>query len=136
LFNSVNVCAESPTSTTDRDKAYACECSYTKASYGDSLTKYWNFNNPNSQGITGGSGQIFKSVVPGICVGGDNADQVCSTDSDCSGGTCQKLKKQSKLIGWQGYCIEPDLSRPINAEQGNFACLTWFPKDSITALLI
>lgn len=135
LFNSANVCAESPTSTTDRDKAYACECSYTKASYGDSLTKYWNFNNPNSQGITGSSGQIFKSVVPGICVGGDNADQVCSTDSDCSGGVCQKLKKQSKLIGWQGYCIEPDLSRPINAEQGSFACLTWFPKDSITGAL-
>jgi hypothetical protein len=68
-------------------------------------------------------------------VGGDNAESVCSVDSDCTGGSCQKLKKQSKLIGWQGYCIEPDLSRPINAEQGNFACLTWFPKDNITGAL-
>ena len=132
-YDGVNVCNETTGPTTDNALAKGCECNYTKVTYGGVFTKYWNFNSPNSTGILNKNNQLVKSVVPGICSGGTNADRVCSTDADCAGsGSCQKVTKQSKLIGWQGYCIEPDLSRPLNAEQNNFACLTWFPKDNIT----
>lgn len=131
-FDSVNTCNEASGFTTDIDKANSCDCNYTKVTYGDSLAKYWNFNSPNSEGILDKNNQVVKSVVPGICMGGVNADKVCSSDADCTNGSCQKVRKQSRLIGWQGYCIEPDFSRPLNAEQNLFACLTWFPKDNIT----
>ncbi len=131
-FNSVNTCNENPGFSNDPAKYNSCECNYTKVTYGDAITKYWNFSNPNNEGILDANNQNLQGVVSGICVGGDSADRACDSDSDCAGGSCQKLKKQSRLIGWQGYCVEPDLSRPLNAEQNSFACLTWFPKDNIT----
>ena len=132
LFDSVNVCNETSGFTPDGAKSKSCECNYTKVSYGDIFTKYWSFANPNNTGILDKNNQLIKGLVPGICSGGEQADKACSSDADCTGGSCQKIKKQSSLIGWQGYCIEPDLSRPLNAEQTSFGCLTWFPKDSIT----
>lgn len=131
-FTGVNTCNETSGFSAEPSVYNSCECNYTKATYGDTITKYWNFSNPNNTGIPDTNGQLVRSTVSGICVGGDHADRVCDSDSDCTNGSCQKLKKQSRLIGWQGYCIEPDLSRPLNAEQNNFACLTWFPKDNIT----
>ncbi len=132
-YNSVNLCNETGGRlTNDSSKAYACDCNYTKVNYGDSLTKYWNFNSPNQDGIQNKNGTLIKNVVSGICTGGANDGKVCATDTDCVNGSCQKTKSESRLIGWQGYCVEPDLSRPLNAEQSKFACLTWFPKDNIS----
>ncbi|HSR89605.1 MAG TPA: hypothetical protein VLK22_04435 [Candidatus Udaeobacter sp.] len=131
VYGSVNLCNETAGFITDKTKAAACDCNYTKINYGDSFTKYWDFNNPNSNGILKPDGTLAKGIVSGICSGGVSAGLVCGTDSDCTGGSCQKLGKQARLIGWHGYCIEPDISRPLNAEPNNFACLTWFPVDTI-----
>ncbi len=131
-FDSVNLCNESTGFNTDPSRYNRCECSYTKATYGDSIIKYWGFTSPNNEGVLNRTSQLIKGVVNGICSGGDNVDRVCNLESDCPNGSCQKAKKESRLIGWQGYCIEPDFSRPLNAEQNSFACLTWLPKDSIT----
>ncbi|MEK7131523.1 MAG: hypothetical protein AAB797_02190 [Patescibacteria group bacterium] len=132
LYASANLCNESIGFTTDKLRAMGCDCDYTKISYGDIFTKYWNFNKPNEgEGLLNKNSSAVKGIVGGICSGGANADRVCGTDDDCAGGSCQKLGKQTRLVGWHGYCIEPDISRPLNAEPNNFACLTWFPIDTI-----
>lgn len=132
VYASVNLCNESLDFTTDKSKAYGCDCDYTKVSYGDVFTKYWNFNRPNENGgMLNKNSATTTGIVSGICSGGANANRACGVDEDCAGGSCQKVGKQSRLIGWHGYCVEPDISRPLNAEPNNFACLTWFPIDTI-----
>jgi hypothetical protein len=135
-YGSVNLCNEANERfTEDLDKANSCDCSYTKVLYGDSTIKYWNFNKPNKDGIANKNSALITGVVSGLCLGGESEGKVCSKDQDCVRGSCQKQKNESRLIGWQGYCVEPDLSRPLNAEQNKFACLTWFPKDNISGSL-
>ncbi len=132
-YSSVNLCNETGDRITgDVTRAYNCECNYTKVSYGDSAIKYWNFTKPNELGIKDKNDALVTGIVSGLCLGGANDNKVCAKDDDCPSGTCQKKKNDSKLIGWEGYCVEPDLSRPLNAEQNKFACLTWFPKDTIS----
>lgn len=131
-FGSVNLCNEVTGFTAEQKKAMGCDCDYTKVSYSDQITKYWNFNNPNSDGMLRPNSSVVTGIVGGICSGGNNNDRVCDTDADCGDGTCNKLGKETRLVGWHGYCIEPDISRPLNAEPNNFACLTWLPADTIT----
>ncbi len=140
-YASVNVCNESPGFTFDKLKSLGCDCDYTKVTYGDAFTKYWNFDKPNSnEGIvnydsTIAKPTVAKGVVRGICLGGDNAGRACGKEDDCAGtGTCEKLKKQTNLIGWHGYCLEPDISRPLNADPNEFACLTWLPVATINGV--
>jgi hypothetical protein len=132
IYTSVNLCNESGGFTIDKSKAAGCDCDYTKVRYGDAFTKYWNFNKPNeTEGLPDKNSSAVKGIVSGICSGGENSGRVCGTDNDCTGGSCQKVGKQARLVGWHGYCLEPDISRPLNAEPNNFACLTWFPIDTI-----
>lgn len=130
-YTSVNLCNETIGFTVDKLKAMGCDCDYNKVSYGDSITKYWNFNTPNASGTLKTDGSLAAGIVSGICAGGEKSGSVCGADSDCVNGSCQKLGKQTRLVGWHGYCIEPDISRPLNAEPNSFACLTWFPIDTI-----
>ncbi len=132
VYGSVNLCNESSGFTTDQKKAMGCDCDYTKVVYGDAFTKYWNFNSPNSDGMLRTDSTLAFGIVGGICSGGANNDRVCDTDANCGDGTCQKQGKQTRLVGWHGYCIEPDISRPLNAEPNSFACLTWLSTDTIT----
>ncbi len=136
LYASTNLCNETIGYTIDKLKAMGCDCDYTKVTYGDVFTKYWNFDKPNAEGIpdknsTKTKPSLAKGIVSGLCSGGASDGRACGVDEDCTGGSCQKLKKQSRLVGWHGYCLEPDISRPLNAEPNNFACLTWFPIDTI-----
>ena len=139
-FGNVKVCQESYVYTTDKKKAYACECDYTKVKYGDADEVFWNYSQPNSMGIQTKDGRIVTGIVPGICSGGASDGFACSVDSDCGdgssfSGTCNQVKQEIKPIGWRGYCLEPDISRQINGEANNFACLTWYPKESISGAL-
>ncbi len=131
IYASASLCNETSGFTADQKKAAGCDCDYNKVNYGDALTKYWNFNEPNSAGTPKVDASLATGIVSGICSGGSNAGLVCGADSNCPEGSCQKLGKQTRLIGWHGYCIEPDLSRPLNAEPNKFACLTWLPVDTI-----
>lgn len=132
-YRSINVCNESADFTSDKTKAASCDCDYTKVQYGgEAVVKYWNFNKPNEiDGAPDKNSAPIKGIVSGLCFGGENNGKVCGKDDDCSGGSCQKLGKQTRLVGWHGYCVEPDISRPVNAEPNNFACLTWLPIDTI-----
>ncbi len=147
-FNGARLCQETKqknpadNAQSDPQLAYKCECDYTKAEYGDGIIKYWDSIAPNSGTnpddiLVGASG---PGPVSGICLGGQKDGNVCKTDDDCykedkSGkvvdGSCQKLKRQSTLIGWKGFCLEQDLSRVLNGDKTKHPCLTWLPVDSL-----
>jgi hypothetical protein len=134
-FAGANKCQEISGISTNKDDAYLCECDYSKVAYGDSLTKYWNYSRPNNYGIANKNGFLVKGAVGGLCVGGANDGKVCDLDADCgtdaNPGTCAKETKKTQYIGWRGYCLESDISRSRNAEEGNFGCLTWYPIDTL-----
>ncbi|MFA6547634.1 MAG: hypothetical protein WCT11_01665 [Candidatus Magasanikbacteria bacterium] len=131
-FSTVNICSEgNKTSGTD---AYKCECDYLKVTY-QSIIKYFNLDNPNSVKPISGS-ESGKAPV-GICLGGDSNGAKCASDSEClnkSGnpdGSCQMQDRESKVIGWHGFCIEQDKSRAVNADNSQYPCLTWYPVDNV-----
>ena len=107
-----------------------CDCNYVTIGYGQggSVTenRYYGWNSKHSDVLLGG-----------ICQGGPNEGQSCATADICGdaalGAQCIKPQKKSKLIGWNGYCLERDISRRINNRTDNspdaFACLTWYPLD-------
>ncbi|MFA5133898.1 MAG: hypothetical protein WC459_03810 [Patescibacteria group bacterium] len=107
-----------------------CECDYTKLTYGSkAAVKYVDYGN--------------RSVSIGVCQGGSRDGQPCkpgvSYDEDAKnscgkpeeGGTCLKLQRQDDVMGWNGYCLERDLSTPINGDKNQKACLTWLPQDIV-----
>lgn len=105
----------------------ACECDYTQVSYGDDglLNKYFNYFLPNKYGAVVNS---EMGVVPeGICQAGDNNGAACSSADDCPSGTCIFKKQELKILGWHGYCLEPDYSRPLPGARDQFSCLSWLP---------
>jgi len=122
LFSAANICQEGN-----------CSCEYTKVSYGNSLVDYWPLTRPENS----------LSIPDGICQGGEKAGQPCSIDAHCDvvheatgnnprlvvPGQCSKKDKQETYVGQLGYCLEYDLSRPINGAETEFACLTWLPID-------
>ncbi|TAN33550.1 hypothetical protein EPN28_01925 [Patescibacteria group bacterium] len=128
-FVNANKCNESGAiETTDTKTASACECDYTKVNYGDSTVKYWGYTNPNKG----------NAVPQGYCLGGSYDTKPCATDDDCAGqtsGTCEIKKKENRFIGWRGFCLEKDMSRPINSEQTNFQCLSWLPVQTLNGAL-
>src|SRR3989339_847871 len=118
----------------------ACDCSYTKLSYGGT-TKYIHRKNNESPGA--------------ICVGGSKAGVACSLDS-CPGiakpadardgavsacacgwlgqsgtGTCTAKDKVETVLGMDGYCLEKDKTTYINGSPEENACLTWLPIDHL-----
>ncbi|PIR74216.1 MAG: hypothetical protein COU35_03570, partial [Candidatus Magasanikbacteria bacterium CG10_big_fil_rev_8_21_14_0_10_47_10] len=110
-FRGANVCQEGN-----------CECAYTKVQYASGITDYWPIG----------------PVPSGVCQGGGIKDgSPCSTDSHCAvpardgevpnNGTCAKLTRKEQLIGTEGFCLQPDLSRPLGLTDHQYACLTWLP---------
>ncbi len=76
-------------------------------------------------------------------------DVVVKTEKSCSSETCaatgakyglcmrqseEDLNKQKSYLGWQGYCLEEDLSIAKNNNQDEHPCLTWYPSDSLAGL--
>lgn len=114
-----------------------CDCSYKKAVYGIGGSKKKYYNADKSGG----------SIPLGICQGGrDSATresldgEVCRPEEDdcntSSGGTCLALEEKAVFYGWEGFCLEKDLSRPIYHDEAEFEseypCLTWLPVTQIT----
>ena len=97
----------------------SCTCLYRKAEYANkTFTKYF---------------ALAGSPAPsGFCSGGKLAGQPCDQrEKDAcgkpeEGGTCAALTRLDRLLGWDGQCLEKDLSTPINGNR-DFACLTWRP---------
>lgn len=145
LFSGVNLCSETTAATNVYSDALKCDCDYTKAVYGSGyLTKYFNFDNPNSSGAINYDQSVTqKSLVgeipEGICQGGDSDGHACEEDADCGGGTngsCQKMSKAaSRLVGLHGYCLEKDISRTLWSDPEKSACLSWYPVDTIAGYI-
>ncbi len=136
-FEGVNICNETREPSADPDVANLCDCDYTKATFGDLGTRYWNYNLPDNKGPTV-IGNTFKGqqLPPGICQGGGTGidGKMCASDDDCvaagkQAGVCNKLTKESRLLGWRGFCLEDDLSRNVNGDNRLHPCLTWLPID-------
>ncbi len=140
-FSNANLCEEANGSTSDAVLANACECDYTKVNYGDTITKYWNYIRPNGVPAVkdnNGLDTTAGNIPDGVCQGGSKNGWSCSDDSQCgrmvnnqfiTDGICQRKKKENKLLGWRGFCLEDDLSRIINADPDQHPCLTWLPVD-------
>jgi hypothetical protein len=109
-FQNANVCQDGED----------CSCSYVKAEYrGAPGIDYWVSE---------------LDVVPGICIGGDNAGASCNKDDHCDSKACGKKIREEEHIGLRGYCLEYDLSRRVGGfddsnGSSDFACLTWLPID-------
>jgi hypothetical protein len=156
-FSRANVCNETDKQNIDPAKSGACDCDYTKVTYGNVFTKYFAYTNPHNteEVIKGGKG--VGTVPEGICLGGSQDGRSCANDLDCfkttdgkpydsvlkndakdgpggsriSDGSCQKQKSNYKLLGWRGYCLEQDTSRAINGNVNEHPCLTWLPIDHL-----
>jgi hypothetical protein len=102
-----------------------CSCSYTKVMYESGETDYFSTQS------------TVVSRIQGYCASGERAGSVCSADEDCgvasSIGRCVPKERVERRMGTLGFCLEYDLSRPINGSQANglnapqYACLTWLP---------
>jgi hypothetical protein len=118
-----------------------CSCEYEKYTYANGVSDYWN---PEKLDRT--------KIPPGICAGGNLDGAPCEIDDNCreykgtvrtpeflvSSGTCNRLKSKEKNLGLFGFCLEYDLSHPINGRferaqvsdgrtAQEYACLTWLP---------
>jgi len=123
-YDNVNVCQDGN-----------CSCSYDKLTYKSGQVDYWTAGNTDSP---------YSRVIKGICDGGmragDSYDgKLCDQDSQCgqepaddrdalnAQGKCQLLTKIENQYGFKGYCLEYDLSRPLDNPDQPFECLTWLP---------
>ena len=91
-----------------------CQGSYQKVEYGDQysgLTKYYNFDagGVSSRRVCKYSGKYCTSDA--VCELNDSSDK------------CVEPNKVTQVIGLRGFCLEPDESRPDDAN----ACITWWP---------
>lgn len=139
-YSAAHFCSESERAT-DGSAAYACDCSYDKIQYGDSITKYWNYFTPATfgGGVTQAGGTAKVPKPAGLCLGGasyygagNSNGKACTFDWDCgSGGTCQTMTKETRFLGFKGFCLEEDLSRIMNGDQNQHPCLTWWPNNTL-----
>ncbi|MFH1194043.1 MAG: hypothetical protein V1661_03550 [bacterium] len=107
-----------------------CNCDYTKLTYGNkATTKYVDYGNRGvDTGVCQGGSRDGLSCTPGVAFDEDPT-QACGKAEES--GTCLKLQRQDDVIGWSGYCLERDLSTPINGDKSQKACLTWLPQDIV-----
>lgn len=110
-----------------------CVCDYNKVVYEDGTQDYFSASSPKAESITG------------YCASGDpnKIGLVCQEDSECardeSGtindipGYCVQKERIERRMGTLGFCLEYDLSRPVNGTGADgikapqYACLTWLP---------
>lgn len=108
----------------------ACSCAYQKVSHFDGARiDYWPVTESNvpsaiCAGINDGVPCVYDPSNPN----GAGANNECTnvTDGVISRGTCRPARSIEKRLGTFGYCLEYDVSRPINGGT-EFACLTWLP---------
>ena len=101
-----------------------CLCSYEKATYGQGATRrYYALDTTRND------------VLTGVCMGGDNSGLECTAGGDECGdmGNCELLKRLDAVYGWDGYCLERDISSPLfgSTEDKDRACVTWLPVDKL-----
>ncbi|HCU31648.1 TPA: hypothetical protein DIC21_02805 [Candidatus Uhrbacteria bacterium] len=105
-----------------------CLCSYEKAKYGSgAIKRYYPLDTERDE------------VLTGVCSGGSTPGLECETDADCtvdeslSGGTCEKLNRLDTVYGWDGYCLERDVSTQLfgSTDSMDRTCLTWLPIDKL-----
>lgn len=105
-----------------------CVCDYNKVVYEDGTMDYFSASNQKATEIQGycAAGVLSMIGVP------------CAADTECSGGTdtpgyCVQKERIERRMGTLGFCLEYDLSRPVNGTGADgikapqYACLTWLP---------
>lgn len=157
-FKGANTCNES-SSAVNGSAARLCDCRYTRVEYGSFLTKFWNYTRPNNVSVIGERpGHIPDGLCQGgdrngyECTRNSDCHQLknASTKEDFSisnsanaqltpppdnkpiiDGTCALHKRVDTFLGWQGFCVEQDITRPLNGDPNQHPCLTWWPIDSL-----
>ena len=96
----------------------ACECSYLETQYdGGLVTEYYELGSNSDESV---------------CSGGPTPGAACTSDSQCgNGGVCAPKTSENTYIGWNGFCIQKDLSITLNGNQDRNACLLWLPVDQL-----
>ena len=105
-----------------------CSCEYKKITYKNGTTDFWSFDTNLNQ------------LPKGICDGGkrvvgrnevDMEGAACLKDNECGDpgtqGKCNLVIEKQTRIGFQGYCLEYDYSRPLGYGNVPYPCLTWLP---------
>lgn len=115
-FEEANVCQDGE-----------CSCEYQRVTHQNGTTDFWPLRT--------------LDVPKAICVGGINQGQPCQIDprnpngpgldnacgSGDNVGLCQEADRIDKRLGTYGFCLEYDVSRPIEGSPTTYACLTWLP---------
>lgn len=141
-FAGANVCQRRTVkigNSTDMITYDSCECGYIEASYGGGNVKYLPLNGPDVPNGYCGDGVYQDLECDPTAVGMRSGRNLscCSKLSnpdldtgiqDCEDdGGCQAVSRTSYLVGYQGQCIERDLSTPINGRSDEYACANWRP---------
>ena len=116
----------------------SCECNYLIANYG-SDKKYFPAGSSDipSGYCTGGAYAGYECDPlasgartlnnPSCCSKAANSSSGLLTSGCNDGGQCVRVSKVDRVVGYEGQCLERDLTRPINGTSDQYACLTWRP---------
>lgn len=113
-FRGANICAIGS----------VCDCNYQRVGYGNGGVneRFVSFENPQYD-------------YDKICVGGPRNGMECTDDpTDCvsdEGGTCMTQSKRTSVLGWEGYCVDPDYSYNIGGDSSRYGCNLWLPVDRL-----
>ncbi len=116
----------------------SCECNYIVASYGTEKKYFPPTSSDLPTGYCAGgayAGYECDPLASGMRT--KNNPSCCSKTADSSsgllasgcndGGQCVRLNKMDRVVGYEGQCLERDMTRPINGTGDQYACLTWRP---------
>ncbi len=120
-FQGQNVCAPNPSAAIRESFLTSdCDCSYTKVSYGTGLNnRFYSTTNATN-------------APSALCVGGSANGMQCTTDAECgSGASCTQKSRSDSYNGWQGYCLERDMSINLYGNADEHPCITWLPVDAL-----
>ncbi len=105
-----------------------CMCDYNKVVYEDGTQDYFS------------ASSLSAESIQGYCAAGapDMIGAPCDVDTECSDvpdtpGYCVQKERIERRMGTLGFCLEYDMSRPINGTGADginapkYACLTWLP---------
>lgn len=107
-----------------------CSCSYQKITFQDQSVDYWNALTPNvpKASCVGGPRDGSPCAYDPSNATGPGLNNECADTQNGANGVCRPAISVEKRLGTYGYCLERDLSRPINGGGAEpFACATWLP---------
>ncbi len=110
-----------------------CSCKYVKVTYRNGVVDYWPYLYE--------SANAAAPIPTRVCATGPNQGRPCSAIEQCNVATpnqpqtnqtpheCIPIQKRDTYYGFEGFCLERDLSRPVNGINSptEYACLTWLP---------